>query len=649
MADWENVEPDEYKYLGCNYNPGRPQGIHGITIHHMAGDLDADDCNRVWRNAETSAHYSIDRNGWIVQHVDDGDRAWACGNAYANDTTISIEHANNNSNPWTVYDAAIESGAHLVAALCKAYGLGRPEWEVNVFPHQYWSSTACLPVKTTELLTKNGWKLLKDIEVGEEVASAVMDDLSIVWCPVRRLVEEHVKDCWLSRDLEATSEHRILAQTMNGVEVVKPWKEVCGCTSKNPTATYRIPNAGFMYGDGIDISDSELELVLAVQADGHYSRDSRRDDALENVRFHLKKERKIERLIELLDDTGYRYSVNLKKDGSTDIIVEKTLHSFCEQFLNDKHLTMEFGFALNEHQRKFVLDKVQDWDGCRAGYYYSSAAQDNLDVIQMIAALSGVGTLMLEGDRVNFKKQYRTVSNANAKRCYDKKVSCVTVDTGFILIRQHGRTTIVGNCPGELAGSQNTQYMSRAQEWYDAMVNGTDAGDAVNTGNSANVSPSAPSQSHTPSTDLTTNVHYAFHVKGGDWLPEVTNFNNSDDNGYAGNPNEEHDMLLVYSDAGAVKYQVHTIESGWLDPVWGANYNDDMNGMAGNWGETIDAVNFWFETPSDWGEYSQGYARCQTTQVDYYLPTVCDFNDYAGNFGQPIDRLQLAIAQADPF
>ncbi len=143
MADWENVEPDEYKYLGCNYNPGRPQGIHGITIHHMAGDLDADDCNRVWRNAETSAHYSIDRNGWIVQHVDDGDRAWACGNAYANDTTISIEHANNNSDPWTVYDAAIESGAHLVAALCKAYGLGRPEWEVNVFPHQYWSSTAC--------------------------------------------------------------------------------------------------------------------------------------------------------------------------------------------------------------------------------------------------------------------------------------------------------------------------------------------------------------------------------------------------------------------------------------------------------------------------------------------------------------------------
>ena len=143
MADFENVQPDEYKYLGCNYNPGRPQGIHGITIHHMAGNLSADDCNRVWANAGTSAHYSIDQNGYIVQHVDDTDRAWACGNAYANDVTISIEHANDNSDPWTVFPAAIESGAHLVAALCKAYDLGRPEWMVNVFPHKHWSSTAC--------------------------------------------------------------------------------------------------------------------------------------------------------------------------------------------------------------------------------------------------------------------------------------------------------------------------------------------------------------------------------------------------------------------------------------------------------------------------------------------------------------------------
>ena len=148
MADFENVQPDEYKLLGRNFTPGRPWGITSVTLHHMAGDLDADACNSVWRGAGTSAHYSVDRNGKIVQHVNDMDRAYACGdgvgvNSGGNDRSISIEHANCSSNPWLVHDAAIESGAHLVAALCKFYKLGRPEWMKNVFPHKHWKATAC--------------------------------------------------------------------------------------------------------------------------------------------------------------------------------------------------------------------------------------------------------------------------------------------------------------------------------------------------------------------------------------------------------------------------------------------------------------------------------------------------------------------------
>lgn len=144
--DWYNVE-FEYKLLGKNYTAGRPFGTRGVTIHHMAGDLDADGCNSVWNGSGASAHYSVDRNGTVVQHVNDSDRAWACGDGIGtgggNDTTISIEHANNGSNPWTIHEAAIESGAHLVAALCRYYGFGRPEWMVNVFPHSHWSATAC--------------------------------------------------------------------------------------------------------------------------------------------------------------------------------------------------------------------------------------------------------------------------------------------------------------------------------------------------------------------------------------------------------------------------------------------------------------------------------------------------------------------------
>lgn len=148
MKDWDACDADEVKLLGQNYASGRPYGIDYITIHHMAGDLDADGCNRAWRASGASAHYSVDRDGVVCQHVWDGDRAYACGDGVGigsggNDRSISIEHANDGLNPWTVYPKALEEGAHLVAALCRLYGLGRPEWMGNVFPHKHWAATAC--------------------------------------------------------------------------------------------------------------------------------------------------------------------------------------------------------------------------------------------------------------------------------------------------------------------------------------------------------------------------------------------------------------------------------------------------------------------------------------------------------------------------
>lgn len=141
--DWTNCIADVEKILPCSYTAGREQGIFGITLHHNAGNLTIDDCYRVWCNSETSAHYQVDENGTVGQLVNDCDTAWACGNWYANTGTISIEHANDNSDPWTIFPAALESGAHLTAALCRLYGLGEPEWMVNVFPHSHWSATAC--------------------------------------------------------------------------------------------------------------------------------------------------------------------------------------------------------------------------------------------------------------------------------------------------------------------------------------------------------------------------------------------------------------------------------------------------------------------------------------------------------------------------
>lgn len=139
--DWDNVIADEELILDKHYTSGRSDSIRGIVLHHNAGNLSIQQCYNVWQSREASAHYQIDINGRVGQLVNDWDTAWHAGNA--NPWTIGIEHANNNFGPWTISEKTLESGAHLVAALCKLYDLGEPEWMKNVFPHSYFMATAC--------------------------------------------------------------------------------------------------------------------------------------------------------------------------------------------------------------------------------------------------------------------------------------------------------------------------------------------------------------------------------------------------------------------------------------------------------------------------------------------------------------------------
>ena len=139
--DFENLQADVNLIMNKHYTPGRAGKIDKVVIHHNAGNLTVEDCYRVWQTREASAHYQVETSGRIGQLVNDWDTAWHAGSA--NPTSIGIEHANDGGDDWTVSPACLESGAHLVAAICRYYGLGRPAWKVNVFPHSYFNATAC--------------------------------------------------------------------------------------------------------------------------------------------------------------------------------------------------------------------------------------------------------------------------------------------------------------------------------------------------------------------------------------------------------------------------------------------------------------------------------------------------------------------------
>ena len=140
--DFENLKADKNMILTKHFTKGRSgRKLEFIGIHYNAGNLTTEGCYSVWQTREASAHYQVEDNGTIGQLVWDSDTGWALGNWDANCKSINIEHANRSDG--TIAEACLDNGAHLVAALCKYYGLGRPQWLKNVFPHKYFAATSC--------------------------------------------------------------------------------------------------------------------------------------------------------------------------------------------------------------------------------------------------------------------------------------------------------------------------------------------------------------------------------------------------------------------------------------------------------------------------------------------------------------------------
>ena len=140
--DWDNLIADTEDILTVHYSEGRQgHAIDKVIVHYNDGNLSVEDCYRVWQSREASAHYQVEESGRIGQLVYDANTSWNCGKWVPNCESIGIEHANRSDG--TISDACLDAGAHLVAAVCRKYGLGRPEWLTNVFPHCYFVSTSC--------------------------------------------------------------------------------------------------------------------------------------------------------------------------------------------------------------------------------------------------------------------------------------------------------------------------------------------------------------------------------------------------------------------------------------------------------------------------------------------------------------------------
>ena len=460
----------------------RSDSIKYICIHYVGGLGDAKaniDYYNQPSTTEASADFYVGHDGTIWQYnVEPTNRyCWAVGgkrqSSYGgslygickNANSISIEMcvksksgkapANPNDKNWYLTDQTYQGAVKLTKYLMKVYSIP----EDRVIRHFDVNGKLCLPIDKTELLTPNGWIGLGDVEVGDEVAQYTPDDDSITFAKVLDVVEKREDIVYKNRYMEATADHRMYVKPncVNSKEFRDvPWGDVL-----QGTKSYVIKTAAYLDTKGINLTDDEIRLLVWIQGDGHYMVEKRNEKSpgIQGIEFHLKKERKIARIINLLDEMGIPYSLNKCKNGSVHIrTYGKKLYRWAETWLTNKVFNYNLMW-MSQDQFEVFWQELVFVDGNDESQLYTSSIDHNNDVVQAICALHGkrsskitMGNAGSGGkNTVLTANTNHTVGRGSTSYPVEKRkttVSCVTVPSGYILARINDKTFIVGNCPG---------------------------------------------------------------------------------------------------------------------------------------------------------------------------------------------------------
>ena len=298
----------------------------------------------------------------------------------------------------------------------------------------------CLPFHT-EYLSPTGWERIDNYKGGEILIFDEQTNETRFETPLRYINQPGGKFIQFKTDtleMEVTPNHRVLYST----EKNKRYRVELASKLNNRVRIPRTFNAPDLVG--INLTEPELRLQVAISADGSFERKTR-------VRFNLKKERKKQRLLNLLQEARIEYKIYNNNTGDGYLKI-----SFVPPILTKD---LSFLFKANKKQLAIIADECRYWDGsvydC-GSIEVSGIDKKSLDLIQYAITTTGKAASLLCTD----KREYKTGKMWNVREykhnysglryCTKKEVEydrqyCFTVSTGFFIVRQKGNIFITGN------------------------------------------------------------------------------------------------------------------------------------------------------------------------------------------------------------
>ena len=224
--------------------------------------------------------------------------------------------------------------------------------------------------------------------------------------------------------------------------------------------------------DGEEITEEQktmYRLIMATQADGYIVNWSSKSS---QVRFHFKKERKINRLKSLLEDLHCEYKCYVDCEGKTHITLDNRFSNLIAEILNPdrlvtnhKNLPLELLNLKSSDMKDLVLEYLF-WDGRYNNYVnnnknmiITSTNERTIDILQAMCTMSGMRTNKhLEAakgdnesncwDLIMYENQeiVKPSNSTFSTKDYNGIVWCLHNYNTTLIIRNNGRTMIIGNC-----------------------------------------------------------------------------------------------------------------------------------------------------------------------------------------------------------
>jgi hypothetical protein len=316
----------------------------------------------------------------------------------------------------------------------------------------------------TELLTKErGWVDVMSLEDTDLVWQVNNDTLIGGWCKPSRLIKRHYDGPMYEVGNRRGSFHVTEGHTMLYVgqhHATRTDKEKKRWIVKSEDG---IPSTGCNLILGSErptqvseshFSERDIWLAAMTQADGSHI-------AKDRYKVEVSLTRKRTKVQELLGAPGH--VAHRVQNGKEKLPSESWHYRFSSPLIDqtaDKNISIEL---IGDNQLDTFLEALSFWDGsiekCGDRFIYHSVNERLIDRIQAHLVCRGYEAkkvLTYKGNskhrdcyclRIQKENRVRVRPNMDIRQySYVGDVGCVTVDSGFILIRSEGQTFVTGNC-----------------------------------------------------------------------------------------------------------------------------------------------------------------------------------------------------------